>query len=199
MSLPVNYSSFSLEAGVDEAGRGCLAGPVVAAAVIFPPDFTHALLNDSKKLSHTQRMNLRPVVLENALAWGIGVISAPRIDQINILNATFEAMHQAISGLAISPEFLAIDGNRFRTYPSISHACLVKGDSRFLNIAGASILAKTYRDELMEQLHREFPQYGWSNNKGYPTADHRKAIAQWGVTAYHRKSFNLLPAPTLFD
>lgn len=199
MSLPVNYSSFALEAGVDEAGRGCLAGPVVAAALILPTDFTHAFLTDSKKLSHAQRMSLRPIILENALAWAVGVIDAPRIDQVNILNATYEAMHAAISGLKIRPQSLAIDGNRFRPYPSIPHHCLVKGDSRFLNIAGASILAKTYRDELMEQLYSEFPQYGWDKNKGYPTIFHREAIAKYGITPYHRKSFSLLPSPTLFD
>ncbi|MEZ4775797.1 MAG: ribonuclease HII [Bacteroidia bacterium] len=199
MSLPVNYSSYTLEAGVDEAGRGCLAGPVVAAALILPVDFTHPLLTDSKKLSHAQRIHLRPVILENALAWAIGVIDAPRIDQVNILNATYEAMHAAISGLSIRPEFLAIDGNRFRPYPSIPHSCLIKGDARFLNIAGASVLAKTYRDELMEQLHKEYPQYGWDKSKGYPTVFHRQSIAQHGITPYHRKSFSLLPSPTLFD
>ncbi|MEZ4827542.1 MAG: ribonuclease HII [Bacteroidia bacterium] len=199
MPLPLKYTDWALEAGVDEAGRGCLAGPVVAAALILPPDFSHPLLTDSKKLTHLQRTDLRAIIIRHATAWAVGIIDAPRIDQVNILNATFEAMHQAISSLSVRPDFLSIDGNRFRPYPSIPHQCLIKGDARFLNIAGASILAKTCRDQLMEQLHADFPQYGWDQNKGYPTVAHRNAIAKHGITPFHRKSFSLLPAPTLFD
>lgn len=198
MALSLKYSSSRLEAGIDEAGRGCLAGPVVAAAVILPEDFTHPVLNDSKKLTHAQRMKIRPYILEHALAWNVGMISAPRIDKVNILNATYEAMHEAIAGLGITPEYLSIDGNRFRPFPEIEHACIIKGDGKYMNIAAASILAKTYRDEMMEMLDEEFPQYDWKGNKGYPTRAHRDAIAVHGPTKYHRKSFSLLPPPTLF-
>ncbi|RMG66506.1 MAG: ribonuclease HII, partial [Bacteroidetes bacterium] len=164
--LARSYSGAAGEAGVDEAGRGCLAGPVVAAAVILPPDFAHPWLTDSKKLSHEQRLELRPLILDQAVAWNVGMISAPRIDQVNILNATYEAMHEAIAGLDPAPDFLSIDGNRFRPYPGIPHACLIKGDARFLCIAAASILAKTYRDEVMAMLHETYPAYGWAQNKG---------------------------------
>ncbi|MDW3649150.1 MAG: ribonuclease HII [Bacteroidia bacterium] len=190
MSLLLQHSQTKFEAGIDEAGRGCLAGPVVAAAVILPQDFEHADLTDSKKLSHKKRMALRPYIQEHALAWNVGMISAGRIDQVNILNATYEAMHEAVAGLGIRPEFLSIDGNRFRPYPEIPHACIVKGDGKYLNIAAASILAKTYRDELMEMLGEEFPHYDWSSNKGYPTKAHKTAIQDHGPCKYHRRSFN---------
>ena len=189
MALILKYSDSPLEAGIDEAGRGCLAGPVVAAAVILPPDFSHPWLTDSKKLSHVRRLELREVILAEAQAWNIGMISAPRIDQVNILNATYEAMHEAIAGLGIQPQFLSIDGNRFRPYPSIEHACIVKGDGKYLNIAAASILAKTYRDEIMLMLHQEYPLYDWDRNKGYPTKVHRAAVQEHGTTPYHRRSF----------
>ncbi|MEO1452010.1 MAG: ribonuclease HII [Bacteroidota bacterium] len=198
MALALQYSSQALEAGADEAGRGCLAGPVVAAAVILPQGFTHPDLNDSKKLTHARRMALRPIIQQEALAWNLGIISAPRIDQVNILNASYEAMHEAIKGLPVTPEFLAIDGNRFRPYPDIPHACLIKGDGRFLHIAAASILAKTYRDEIMVMLDAQFPGYAWAQNKGYPTKAHKEAIRDLGPTSYHRNSFNWQLPPTLF-
>lgn len=178
------------EAGIDEAGRGCLAGPVVAAAVILPDNFKHPVLTDSKKLSQKQRDLLRPIVEQEAVCWGIGMISAPRIDEVNILNATYEAMHEAVRCLEDPPAFLVIDGNRFRPFPEIPHACAIKGDGRFLHVAAASILAKTYRDELMLILHEEYPQYGWNTNMGYPTKAHKAAILQHGPTPYHRRSFN---------
>ncbi|MFK7926068.1 MAG: ribonuclease HII [Bacteroidia bacterium] len=189
MALLSNYGTNGFEAGVDEAGRGCLAGPVVAAAVILPPDFQHPDLNDSKKLSLKKRMSLREIVLAEALAWNVGMISAPRIDQVNILNATYEAMHEAIEGLSFKPEFLLIDGNRFRPYPNIEHACIIKGDGKYLSIAAASILAKTYRDEIMGFLDAEYPAYCWTQNKGYPTKAHREVLKREGATPYHRQSF----------
>lgn len=198
IKLALRASDHILEAGVDEAGRGCLAGPVVAAAVILPQDAQIPGLNDSKKLNHAQRMALRPIVEEQALAWGLGIIGPERIDEINILNATYEAMHQAIDKLSPLPVQLNIDGNRFRPYPGIPHICQVKGDGRFLNIAAASILAKTYRDEMMEALHQKCPQYAWDSNKGYPTKAHRAAIAEHGPTAYHRMSFRLQKQLELF-
>ncbi|MEL7340924.1 MAG: ribonuclease HII [Bacteroidota bacterium] len=198
MSLSLRATSQLLEAGVDEAGRGCLAGPVVAAAVILPEDADIPGLNDSKKLNHSQRMALRPLVEDQALAWGVGIIGPERIDEINILNATYEAMHQAIGKLRVVPVQLNIDGNRFRPYPEIPHLCQIKGDGRFLNIAAASILAKTYRDEMMEALHEEFPQYAWDSNKGYPTKAHRAAIAEHGPTEHHRMSFRLQKQLELF-
>ena len=198
MALDLQYSTFSHEAGVDEAGRGCLAGPVVAAAVILPPVFQHPQLNDSKKLSHKQRLMVREDILAHALAWNVGMISAPRIDKVNILNATYEAMHEAIEGLAISPDFLSIDGNRFRPYPDIPHACIIKGDGKYFNIAAASILAKTYRDEIMQWLDQDHPEYGWASNKGYPTRAHKEAIRDVGITPHHRKTFNWQIPPTLF-
>jgi len=195
--LSLQYSTHALEAGVDEAGRGCLAGPVVAAAVILPADFAHPWLNDSKQLTEKQRIELREVVMAEALAWNVGMISAQRIDQVNILNATYEAMHEAIAGLSLVPEFLSIDGNRFRKYGQergeIPHACLIKGDGRFMNIAAASILAKTFRDDLMLSLDREFPLYAWAQNKGYPTVAHRNGIRAHGIAPHHRRSFTLLP------
>ena len=187
------YKQGVVEAGCDEAGRGCLAGPVVAAAVVLPENFDHPLLNDSKQLSEKQRDLLRPVIESEALAWAVGIVDNNEVDQINILNASFLAMHRAVDQLKITPQHLLIDGNRFKKYKNIEHLCIVKGDGKYMSIAAASVLAKTYRDGLMQQLHTECPNYGWNKNKGYPTKDHRKAIAIWGETQYHRKSFKLLP------
>lgn len=190
-----------VEAGCDEAGRGCLAGPVIAAAVILPKDFTHEWLNDSKQLSEKKRKILRPIIEENAIAFGIGIVDEKEIDEINILNASIKAMHLALDQLKTAPEFILIDGNKFKKYNSIPHETIIKGDGKYLNIAAASILAKTYRDEYMEEIDNEFPLYCWSKNKGYPTKDHRKAIAEIGSCKYHRMSFTLL-APeqlSLFD
>lgn len=181
-----------IEAGCDEAGRGCLAGAVYAAAVILPPDFKNEMLNDSKQLTEKQRYALRSVIEESALAWAVGIVSPEEIDQINILNASFLAMHRAIDQLKIRPEHLLIDGNRFNPYPDIPYTTIVKGDGKYLSIAAASILAKTYRDDYMNQLHREYPVYDWDHNKGYPTKKHRAAIAEHGISPYHRKSYNLL-------
>jgi len=196
--LSLKYSNFELEAGIDEAGRGCLAGPVVAAAVILPLDFQEEKLNDSKKLTHKDRLLLREIILQKAISWQIGVVDAPRIDEINILQATFEAMHRAIDGLSVKPIFLAIDGNRFRSH-AIPSATIIKGDGKFANIAAASILAKTFRDEIMEELHLEDNRYAWNENKGYPTLAHKEAIALHGLTKYHRRSFRWQKNITLFD
>ena len=182
-----------LEAGCDEAGRGCLAGAVFAAAVILPPDFTCEDLNDSKQLTEKQRDDLRPLIEKEALAWAVGSVSPQRIDKINILNASFLAMHRALDQLSIRPEHLLIDGNRFKPYKNIPHTTVVKGDGKYLSIAAASVLAKTHRDEYMLGLHKEFPQYAWNRNKGYPTQQHRQAIALFGTSIYHRMSFTLLP------
>jgi ribonuclease HII len=181
------------EAGCDEAGRGCLAGPVYAAAVILPPDFRHADLNDSKQLSEKKLRTLRPVIEQAAVAWAIGTASPEEIDRINILNASFLAMHRAIEQLKVRPEHLLIDGNRFTPYPGIAHATVVGGDGRYLSIAAASVLAKTHRDEYMNRLAEEYPAYHWAENKGYPTQAHREAIRLYGATPCHRKSFTLLP------
>jgi ribonuclease HII len=178
-----------LEAGCDEAGRGCLAGPVFAAAVILPANFENELLNDSKKLTEKQRYALRPIIEQQALAFAVGIVDNHEIDRINILNASFLAMHRAIDQLKLKPEHLLIDGNRFRLYPEILHTCIVKGDGKFLPIAAASILAKTYRDDYMDQIHQEFPQYDWLKNKGYPTLHHRKKVREIGITRYHRITF----------
>ena len=188
-----------IEAGCDEAGRGCLAGPVTAAAVILPPDFHNELLNDSKQLTERQREALRPVVEREAIAWAVAMVDAHEIDRINILNASILAMHRAIDQLKVRPEALLIDGNRFRPYRDIPHTTIVKGDGKMMSIAAASVLAKTHRDELMRRLHDEFPLYGWNRNKGYPTREHRAAIAAHGTTPYHRITFQLLEPPTLFD
>lgn len=179
------------EAGCDEAGRGCLAGAVYAAAVILPHDFRNELLNDSKKLTEKQRYALREVIEREALAWAVGVVTPEEIDRINILNASFLAMHRAIDQLKIRPQHLPIDGNRFNKYADIPHTTIVKGDGKYLSIAAASILAKTYRDDYMNRLAEEYPAYDWKSNKGYPTVKHREAIKKWGVTPYHRMSFNL--------
>lgn len=181
-----------IEAGCDEAGRGCLAGPVFAAAVILPSDFECEELNDSKKLTEKIRYKLRPIIEEKALAWAVGVVSAEEIDQINILNASFLAMHRAVEKLGMEPEHLIIDGNRFKKYKEVPHDCVVKGDGKYLSIAAASVLAKTYRDDYMNEIDKLYPAYRWSKNKGYPTKDHRKAIEEFGPTEHHRKSFTLL-------
>lgn len=181
-----------IEAGCDEAGRGCLAGAVYAAAVILPRGFKNDQLNDSKQLSEKQRYALRALIEKEAVAWAVGVVCPEEIDKINILNASFLAMHRAVDRLGVRPGHLLIDGNRFNPYPGIPHTTVVKGDAKYLSIAAASILAKTYRDDYMDALHEEYPLYGWDHNKGYPTPKHRAAIAQHGMTPYHRRSFNLL-------
>lgn len=193
MSLKSYHTENQLEAGCDEAGRGCLAGPVFAAAVIFPPDFSHEQINDSKALTEKQRKQLRTVIQERSLAWAVAMVPPEEIDEINILNASFLAMNKAVKQLKIKPKFLLIDGNRFKNQTDIEHLCVVKGDAVYLSIAAASILAKTYRDDYMERLAAEFPHYAWEKNKGYPTLEHRKAIQEFGITVHHRKSFNLLP------
>lgn len=181
-----------MEAGCDEAGRGCLAGPVVAAAVILPEDFWHPDLNDSKQVSEKKRGQLRLVIEQQAIAWAVARVEAPEIDELNILRASILAMHKAVAQLKFSPEFLLIDGNRFYAYPGISHRCVIKGDAIFASIAAASILAKTHRDEIMNQYHQQYPHYQWDKNKGYPTEAHRQAIRLYGDTPLHRKSFKLL-------
>lgn len=192
MLLPY-FEKNKIEAGCDEAGRGCLAGPVVAAAVILPPDFRSKELNDSKQLTEAKRNALRKVIEAEALTYGVAFCSPEEIDSINILNASFLAMHRALDQLQQQPESLLIDGNRFKAYPSIPHHCIIKGDGKYLSIAAASVLAKTYRDEYMENLAAEFPVYGWEQNKGYPTPIHRAAIREYGACIHHRKSFALLP------
>ncbi len=187
--LKSTFTTGITEAGCDEAGRGCLAGPVFAAAVILPADFYHPLLNDSKQVKEKDREMLRPIIEENALAWSVAMSTAAEIDSINILKASFKAMHTAIDTLNIRPELLLIDGHIFPPYLGISHQCVVKGDGKYAAIAAASILAKTHRDEYMLQLHDEFPQYGWKKNKGYGTAEHLRGIAAHGITIHHRKSF----------
>lgn len=182
-----------IEAGCDEAGRGCLAGSVFAAAVILPPDFKNDDLNDSKQLSEKKRYALRPVIEKEAIAWAVGIVTPEEIDKINILKASFLAMHRAIDQLQVRPEHLLIDGNRFTPYPDIKHTTVVKGDGKYLSIAAASILAKTYRDDYMDELAKEYPDYHWTENKGYPTKAHREAIRAIGITPYHRKTFTLLP------
>ncbi len=190
------YQEELLEAGCDEAGRGCLAGPVFAAAVILPKGFVLEGLNDSKQLSHGQRDLLRPIIEKEALAWAVASCDHEEIDRINILNASFLAMHRAIEKLQAQPGYLVIDGNRFKAYPSIPHSCIVKGDGKYLNIAAASILAKTHRDEYMTNLHVDYPHYNWQKNKGYPTIAHRKAVLEIGLSPFHRKTFNV-SAPQL--
>ena len=192
-------TNFQFEAGCDEAGRGCLAGPVVAAAVILGDNFDNNLINDSKKLSEKSRNSLRKYIEENALAWAVGIVSPQEIDQINILNASFLAMHRALDKLTTPIDFIIIDGNRFTKYKDTPHECVVKGDGKYLNIAAASILAKTYRDEIMDNLDIEFPQYNWKKNKAYPTKAHRLAISEFGTTPHHRLSFKLLPDQLSLD
>ena len=192
MLAPFLHKDF-IEAGLDEAGRGCYAGPVFAAAVILPKDFYHPLLNDSKQLNEKQRDLLRPVIEKESMAFAVASVDNDTIDKINILQASFTAMHLSVNKLKNLPEFLLIDGNRFKPYPNIPHKCIVKGDGKYASIAAASILAKTYRDEFMQKIHLDFPHYGWDKNKGYGTAIHRTAIEQYGLCIYHRKSFNILP------
>ena len=191
--LHSSYTSDLVEAGCDEVGRGCLAGPVVAAAVILPKDFHHPLLNDSKQLTPTLRTSLTVDIKQAALSYAVAEVDHHTIDQINILQASYLAMHRAVDQLSITPELLLVDGNRFRPYPFIPHQCIAKGDSLYYAIAAASVLAKTYRDALMVGLAQEFPQYGWETNMGYPTTHHRLAIRQHGVTPWHRRSFKLIP------
>ena len=187
-----------VEAGCDEAGRGCLAGPVTAAAVILSSDFHNDLINDSKQLTERQREQLRPIIEREAVAWAVAMVSPEEIDRLNILRASITAMHRALDQLTVRPEGILVDGNRFYPYHDIPHTTIIKGDGKMLSIAAASILAKTHRDEFMRQLDKEYPQYGWARNKGYPTPDHRAAIAQYGATPHHRHTFQLLPQPTLF-
>jgi ribonuclease HII len=193
------YYKYLLEAGTDEAGRGCLAGPVTAAAVILPADFVNYTLNDSKVLTELKRNNLRPLIEKNATSFGIAQVFPEEIDTINILNASFLAMHRALDQLSLEPEFIIVDGNRFNPYQNIPHACIVKGDGKYLSIAAASVLAKTFRDAYMEKIHLEYPMYNWIKNKGYPTLEHREAIRKYGITKYHRKSFRQLPDQLKLD
>lgn len=199
MLLP-HFQIECTEAGLDEAGRGCYAGPVFAAAVILPQDFFHPLLNDSKQLKEQERDLLRPIIEKESIAFAVAAVDNEEIDKINILQASFKAMHLCLDQLTIPPQLLLIDGNRFRPYKNISHHCIIKGDGKYASIAAASILAKTYRDEYMQKAHHSFPHYGWNSNKGYGTLQHRRAIEQHGLCNYHRKSFNIFSSePQLFD
>lgn len=191
--LQLKYHKDLLECGTDEAGRGCLAGPVTAAAVILPEDFSNLILNDSKQLNKEQRNSLKKIIKQEAICYSVTHVSMEDIDEINILNASILAMHKCISKLKQKPQHILVDGNRFKPFKKIPHECIIKGDGKFLSIAAASILAKTSRDAYMERIHREFPMYNWKQNKGYPTAEHREAIKKYGITKYHRKSFKLLP------
>jgi ribonuclease HII len=197
--LKLKYSKYKLEVGTDEAGRGCLAGPVVAAAVILPDNFNHPLLNDSKQLTEKQREKLRPFIEKNALAYAVAFVDAPKIDEINILQSSILAMHKSIQKLKIKPEFIIVDGNKFKSFNNIPHQTIVKGDAKFMSIAAASVLAKTYRDDYMQKIAKEFPNYFWEKNKGYPTKQHRNGIRAFGTTKYHRKTFRLLPTQLEFD
>ncbi len=188
------FTSHLIEAGCDEVGRGCLAGPVVAAAVILPKKFKHHLLTDSKQLKKKDREQLQEEIKRSAIAWAVAEVSHQEIDEINILNASFKAMHLALDQLNVRPEFLLVDGNRFNPYRKIEHHCIIMGDSKYLSIAAASVLAKTFRDDLMEKLSHQYPGYGWERNMGYPTTQHRDGIRLLGITPYHRKSFQLLPS-----
>jgi len=189
------FLKYPNEAGTDEAGRGCLAGPVTAGAIILPKGFGNEILNDSKQLSETKRAHLRPILESEAVSFSVCHVFQDEIDEINILNASFLAMHRALDGLKHKPSFIVVDGNHFKPYPSISHEYIIKGDGKLMNIAAASVLAKTYRDEYMAKIHEEFPMYNWKKNKGYPTKEHREAIRKYGLTKYHRKSFRQLPEP----
>ena len=189
--LQRNFSGYSLEAGTDEAGRGCLAGPVVAAAVILSKKFEHPFLNDSKQLTKKQRLELKPFIEENSLTFAVSFVWQNEIDEINILQSSLLAMHKSIYKLKIKPEFIIVDGNKFKQYKSIPHETIVKGDGKYMSIAAASVLAKTYRDEYMEKIHLDFPEYNWKHNKGYPTKQHRKVIQEIGITLHHRRSFKL--------
>mgnify|MGYP006182546645 CR=1 FL=1 len=191
--LAINFSNFILETGTDEAGRGCLAGPVTAAAIILPANFENKTLNDSKQLSEKTREKLRPIIEEQAVSFAVTHLEPVVIDDINILNASIKAMQESILKLDPKPEYIIVDGNRFKPVLDIPHSCIIKGDAKFMSIAAASVLAKTYRDEYMNKIHEEFPMYNWKQNKGYPTQEHREAIRKYGVTKYHRMSFRLLP------
>ena len=191
--LKSHYMDNVVEAGCDEAGRGCLAGSVYAAAVVFPENYENAAINDSKQLSDHRRKELRRIIERDALAWAVGIVTPEEIDHINILNASILAMHRALDALSLRPQHIIVDGNRFRRYHDIPHQTVVKGDGKFLSIAAASILAKTYRDDYMDKLHEEYPVYDWLSNKGYPTRRHREALRQYGITPYHRRSFSLIP------
>ena len=197
--LKLKINKHLLECGTDEAGRGCLAGPVTAAAVLLPDDFRHPFLNDSKQLPEKKRRELRTIIEQEAICYKVVHVMMDEIDRINILNASILAMHRAIAGLSSTPQFIAVDGNRFKPFKKTPFECVVKGDGKFLHIAAASILAKTYRDEFMAGLHRHYPQYNWKQNKGYPTAEHRLAIRNHGTTIFHRKSFRLLPEQISLD
>ncbi len=199
MKLESNFSGNTLEAGTDEAGRGCLAGPVVAAAVILPKDFKHPFLNDSKQLSEKKRLELKPFIEANAVSYAVAFVWQKEIDEINILNASILAMHKSIEKLQTKVEFIIVDGNRFKAFKEVPHQTIVKGDSKYLSIAAASVLAKTYRDQYMELIHAEHVHYNWKKNKGYPTKEHRAAIRKHGISDYHRKSFRLLPEQLHFD
>ncbi len=188
-----------LECGTDEAGRGCLAGPVTAAAIILPDDFSNTILNDSKQLSESKRIHLKPLLEDCSLTYGVAHVFMEEIDEINILNASILAMQKAIKQLQPQPEHIIVDGNRFKAYHNIPHTCVIKGDAKYLNIAAASVLAKTHRDAFMEKIHEEYPMYNWKKNKGYPTTEHRDAIRKYGITKYHRKSFRLLPEQLALD
>ena len=197
--LEAFHTAGCVEAGCDEAGRGCLAGSVYAAAVILPEGFKNDLLNDSKQLTEHQREALRPVIEREAVAWSVGIVTAVEIDELNILNASILAMHRALEGLKVQPEHIIVDGNRFKPYKGIPYHTIVKGDGRYLSIAAASVLAKTYRDDYMRKIHQEYPMYGWDVNKGYPTRSHREGIAKYGPSPYHRMSFRLLDNQLSFD
>lgn len=197
--LKLNYSGLQFECGTDEAGRGCLAGPVTAAAVILPENFNNELLNDSKQLSETKRNLLKPIIENEAVSYNFTNIYPEDIDKINILNASILAMHQSIEKLHTQPKFIIVDGNKFKPINNIPYKTIIKGDSKYLSIAAASVLAKTYRDAYMEAIHDEFPMYNWKQNKGYPTKEHREAIKKYGITKYHRKSFRLLPEQLKLD
>ena len=197
--LQLKYSTYDFEAGTDEAGRGCLSGPVVAAAVILPTGFKHSLLNDSKQVSEKNRDVLRPIIEQQAIAYGVSFVYQKEIDEINILNASITAMHRALDKMKTGPEFIIVDGNRFKTYGEIPHKTIVKGDSKFLSIAAASVLAKTYRDAYMRDIHEQHPEYNWAKNKGYPTKEHRQAIRQFGANQHHRMTFKLLPEQLKLD
>jgi len=197
--LSISYTNLKFECGTDEAGRGCLAGPVTAAALILPEDFINELLNDSKQLSEKNRDLLRPIIEENALCYSVTHIEPLIIDEINILNASIHAMQECIKKLNPTPNYIIVDGNRFKPVENIPHSCIIKGDSKYLSIAAASVLAKTYRDDYMNKIHEEFPMYNWKQNKGYPTKEHREAIRKYGTTKYHRMSFRLLPEQLELD
>ena len=197
--LKNNFSGYQFEVGTDEAGRGCLSGPVVAAAVILPLDYHNKLLNDSKQLSEAKRKKLRPIIEKDALAFGVSFVNEKEVDQLNVLQASITGMQRAIAMMSIIPEYIIVDGNKFKPYKDVPFETIVKGDAKYLSIAAASVLAKTYRDDFMEKIHEEFPFYNWKNNKGYPTKEHRKAIQEYGITKYHRKTFKLLPSQLKFD